>query len=278
MNYEMEELLPIVAEVAQKYTGCDSTSVTYEQAQMLMEGVIYCLDECGHSVKEEVFSKELSVAEQYRIGAGLVFEKVSEIRKIYNEMSLDFEDYGVRCLRDTVRKGIPEFLKWYDIKYCPQNTILTLDYPLLKDICSLKGADAVYEFIHAVKLEQNFLEIFDKDYVTEILRRAVPDYKNMIENICDILLTNTIGHIAVRKPLSDNGFTKEEYARLSEIFSGESVSGIEGIIRQLVEKMIIQIYEDNRELLEYLQHDIKNMAFRIEIGVKNGQLNKLFVM
>ena len=32
MNYEMEELLPVVAELANKYTGSESTSVTYEKA------------------------------------------------------------------------------------------------------------------------------------------------------------------------------------------------------------------------------------------------------
>ena len=36
MDYKMEELLPIVSELAQKYTGYESTSVTYEKAQMLM--------------------------------------------------------------------------------------------------------------------------------------------------------------------------------------------------------------------------------------------------
>ena len=46
MNYEPKELLPIVAELAEKYVGCDSTSISYETAQMLMEGIIYCLEEC----------------------------------------------------------------------------------------------------------------------------------------------------------------------------------------------------------------------------------------
>ena len=41
----MEELLPVVAWLAQKYTGGESSSVTYERARYLMEAVIYCIEE-----------------------------------------------------------------------------------------------------------------------------------------------------------------------------------------------------------------------------------------
>ena len=44
MEYKMEELVPIVESLARKYTAGDSTSVKYETAQMLMEGVLYCLE------------------------------------------------------------------------------------------------------------------------------------------------------------------------------------------------------------------------------------------
>lgn len=45
MDYKMEDLLPIVTKLAWKYAGWESTSITYESAQTLMEGVLYCLEE-----------------------------------------------------------------------------------------------------------------------------------------------------------------------------------------------------------------------------------------
>lgn len=36
MNYEIEELVPIVGKLAEKYTDNESTSITYEKAQQLM--------------------------------------------------------------------------------------------------------------------------------------------------------------------------------------------------------------------------------------------------
>lgn len=70
MDYKMEELLPIVSELAQKYTAHESTSVTYEKAQMLMGAVLYCLDEYSHSCTNSLVDKNVSVKEQYHIGVG----------------------------------------------------------------------------------------------------------------------------------------------------------------------------------------------------------------
>lgn len=154
---------------------------------------------------------------------------------------------------------------------------MTLDYPLLKSICTLKGVDAIYEYICSVKMEQKFLEKFQREYVITVLKAAVPDYKRGMENICSILLMNTVGHLAVGKPLSDRGFTKEEYTKLEKIFSGNSVGGTEDILRHVIEEMIAQVYENDEELLAYLQCGRKNMAVRIETAIRNGYLEKLFV-
>ena len=43
MDYTMEELLPVVGKLTEKYTSLSSTSVTYETAQQLMGAVLYCL-------------------------------------------------------------------------------------------------------------------------------------------------------------------------------------------------------------------------------------------
>ncbi len=40
-NYTMEELVPIVGKLAEKYTAYESTSITYEKAEQLMEAALY---------------------------------------------------------------------------------------------------------------------------------------------------------------------------------------------------------------------------------------------
>ena len=277
MDYQMEELLPIVSELAQKYAGYESTSITYEKAQLLMEAVLFCLSEYNSSAKDSLVQKDISVKEQYNIGAKLLSEKVENIRKIFNEISFQFEDFGVKCLYDTVQKGIPQFLKWYDIKFCPQNTILTLDYPLLIDCSSLTGADAVYKYIWAIQTEQIFLRKFDKNYVMLVLEKYNSEYSDMIENICSIVLTDIIGHIAIKKPLNDIDFLYEEYLQLSKIFAGKSIPDIENVVKDLIKKIVSRFYENDMDMLEYLCYETNNIAVRIYTANQHEQLSKIFV-
>ena len=45
MHYEIEELIPVVGKLAEKYTSGESTSISYERAELLMEAVLYCIHE-----------------------------------------------------------------------------------------------------------------------------------------------------------------------------------------------------------------------------------------
>ncbi len=278
MDYKMEELLPIVSELAQKYTAYESTSITYEKAQMLMGAVLYSLDEYSHSYANNLVDKNISLKEQYHIGTNLILEKVDNIREIFNAVSFQFDDFGVKCLYDTVQKGIPQFLKWYDIKFCPQNTILTLDYPLLIDCNSLTGADAVYKYIQAIQIEQSFLSLFDRYYVISVLANYNSEYRDMLENICGIVLMNTVGHIAVNKPFHDACFLHEEYLELSEIFKEKSIADIENIVKKFIEEMVRRFYKDNADILEYLCCETNNIATRIYTANQYGELSKVFVL
>lgn len=278
-EYQMKELLPLVSELAQKYTGFESTSIPYEKAQMLMEAVLYCLREydsgCPDSESLSRVGHKGSVREKYEAGQRLLLEKVEKIRVVFNEVSLKFEDYGVQCLSDTVQRGIPEFLKWYDAEFCPQDTILTLDYPLLTDLGALCGADAVYAYICGIQKEQQFLAGFGREYVMRLLEAYHPDFQELIENICGIVLANTVGHILLQKPLSDDGFQKEEYQKLLRIFNSEHPGGIKSIehtITCLIQQMVGRYYGNDGQLCAYLCAAANDMAVRIHAAAHAGAL------
>lgn len=81
MDYKVEKLLPIVSKLARKYAGCENTSISYEKAQMLMEAVIYCMDEYWNSSSAMISRRDISVEEQYTLGSKLVMEKAGQVRE-----------------------------------------------------------------------------------------------------------------------------------------------------------------------------------------------------
>ena len=200
MDYEMEELVPIVGKLAEKYTSHESTSITYEKAEQLMGAVLYCIHELWESSgNAPSLNKKLSVQRAYEMGAAYVREKTGKALDLYNRILPEFCHYENKCLYDTFVKGIPEFFKWYDIQFEPQNTILTLDYPLLKDISEYTGIDKIFEFIKSIGLEQKFLKLFPAGYVINILSKDNRNWQESMDNICEIVFIHVIGHIILGK-------------------------------------------------------------------------------
>ena len=101
MMYEMEELIPIVAELSEQYTGYESTSITYEKANQLMEAVIYCIHEYEQSGGNALAAEGVPAKEAYKLGYRLVDKKVREMMEMYHVLLRDFCSYGNIVLKDT---------------------------------------------------------------------------------------------------------------------------------------------------------------------------------
>lgn len=266
-GYSLEELIPIVAELSEKYTGGESTSISYEKVQQLMGAVIYCLRECG-------------TQPSYERGYRIVLKKTQQLRELYNGLTGSFNSYGNRCLHDTVELGIPEFLRWYDARFHPQQTILTLDYPVLKDLSGLTGIDAVLEFCRCVAWEQAFLSNFDCRWVTDSLEAYSGEYQELVENLCTILLPGIVGHVFLKKPLQEKGYSAEEYACLADGLSGYSRETLIESLREMIGKLVCGIFpmdtRDRQEVSEYLSGGSEELAVRIERALKYDCLEQIF--
>lgn len=269
MNYEMEELLPVVGRLAEQYTGFEHTSVTYEKAEQLMGAVLYCIQET-ETLKEQALApaQRIPAQQAYKLGAGLVEQKAKEALKMYNEILQDFHWYGNRCLHDTFVTAMPEFFKWYDIRFDPQNTILTLDYPVLKDISPYSGVDKIYEFIHCIFLEQNFLNKFSE---TEI-RRILAGCQGLTENLCEIVLQSAILHILAGKQFLVHDLTKEDFARAQEILQKSTKEEMIGRFVYALQSFLETYFDSPGDLAEYLTGAVPGIVIRMKAAADSPVL------
>ena len=108
MDYGMSELVPIVGKLAEKYTGHEHTSISYEKAEQLMEAVLYCICETEKENTEfAVQGEKLDAERVYLLGKHLVEEKVKKSLELYNHISAEFCDYGNFCLQNIFLKDLP---------------------------------------------------------------------------------------------------------------------------------------------------------------------------
>ena len=276
MDYEMEELVPIVGKLAEKYTSHESTSITYEKAEQLMGAVLYCIHELWESSgNAPSLNKKIPAQRAYEIGAEYVEKKTEEALDLYNRILPEFCHYENKCLYDTFVKGIPEFFKWYDIQFEPQNTILTLDYPLLKDISEYTGIDKIFEFIKAIGLEQKFLKLFPAGYVINILSKDNRNWQESMDNICEIVFIHVIGHIILGKSLTVIELEEDDYSYMQKIFKQATLEDIKKLLTTALEIFIKNYYENDRELLNYLSGAISGIVVRLKNAADNKVLGNI---
>lgn len=276
MDYEMEELMPVVGKIVRDYSGGESTSVTYETAEQLMEAVLYCIQKAEREAGDGLCLPEDMTAEKmYETGAACVKEKTRRALELYHQILAGFRSYGNLCLEETFVKGIPEFFKWYDIKFNPQDTILTLDYPVLKDLSEYTGIDKIYAFLICIRLEQDFLKLFPEWYVKDVLERYDPDHKEMVDNLCEILLLCMSGHALAGKGWNETEFTERDYLRIKGVLAGERAQEAEGRIKEVFKKFIQEHCESGGELAEYLSCAVDSVLVRIKNMAVNDALCRI---
>lgn len=273
MNYEIEELVPIVARLAECYTSKESTSISYDKAQQLMEAVIYCIHECELTQYPAMVSADgISAQQMYEMGRQLVEEKVKQTLDLYNEIMTDFSNYENECLYDTIVKGMPEFFKWYDCKFNPQDTILTLDYPVLFDVSQHTGIDRIYDYLLCIKWEQQFLKKFPPEMVLSILSGYDKSYKRMIDNLCEIVVLSVSLSILSGKGLENIDFMSEEYQHMQEVIQKESLPELRDKLKKVIGVLVREHYDNDENMMEYLYKAIDNISVRIKAATEYNKV------
>ena len=276
MEYQLEELLPAAAGLTEKYTSKESSSVTYETAQMLMEAVIYCISLCEESYGGALRSKKgLRAEEAYSIGYVKVIEKAHEAKAVYDRLILDFEDYGCSNYRDTLVSGMSQFFLHYDARFCPQNHILTLDYPTMNRYGGKSGIRLIYEYLCDAEREQRFLKCFDSHTITALIshveKKQDVDY---MENLCSLVLLQSLGCLISKKQLTDLIMSGTETEEVRRYFSGDPIETIGDKLQEMIGYIVQRAGMEPWK--EYFQREGREFAVRIFHAIKYDALDALF--
>lgn len=249
--YTPEELLPVMIKLAEKYTSKDSSSISYERAEYLMDAVIYCISEVNlgpfiHQLSKT--SDNLSPQEAYDIGLSVIKEKVATLTSHFNNLIKSFDDYGNENYHDTVTKGIPGFLLRYDPQFAPQENIITMDYPILIPPTNLRGINAIIHYVNCIDIEQRFLSIFPREKVIQILEEYHPDYVSLFDNISEIVMNKILS-----KMIPD-----------SHWITSHNESEINDVLQNIWHRFIHEYFHEDLAIEQYYQSSIKDYAYRLK--------------
>lgn len=282
MQYEMEELIPILAGLSEKYTSKESSSISYETARQLLGAIEYCIQEIRLGDTEGILVLEkqnkLPAKDAYERGYQLVIDKVKKVNEIYCDNIDSFSDYGNSNLADTVRKGIPGFLLHYDVRFRPQDHILTMDYPVLNqsEFENLCGVDVIYEYINAICIEQQFLHCFSEQFIRNLLRRYHSDYENMFFNISFPVLVYVLSCGMIKKNMEDCTWTKSDEKAMMEYCSQLSSEDLKKQIRTLLLGMMEYLHLPIETHYRYFFHGMEEFVILLKRAMEHDCIESLF--
>lgn len=276
IEYEMEELVPIVAALSEKYTSKESTSVSYETARQLMEAVMYCMNECA-SGQIIVSSQRLSAVEAYKYGYEALTQKVKRTQAVYNKMIVDFCGYGNRNYEATVEKAIPGFFLYYNAQFAPQETIITMDYPTICPVTEKCGIDAIEAYVKYISYEQIFMGAFQRQYIYEVLERDQADHKNGFDNICRVILRHVLGHLLIKKGFLEEA-GEQDYEKLCNLVISSSGQQLREVLTGLLEQLIIEKYDADMGMRDYLACDLDDLVVEMQNAAEHDVMQQVIVL
>ena len=274
--YEMEELVPLVAKLSEKYTSKESTSVSYETARQLMEAVMYCMNECA-SDQTLVSSQRLSAAEAYKYGYEALIQKVKRTQAAYNEMIVDFCGYGNRNYEATVEKAIPGFFLYYNAQFAPQETIITMDYPTICPVTGKSGIDAIETYVKYISFEQKFMGAFQRQYIYEVLERDQADHKNGFDNICRVILRHVLGHLLIKKGFLEEA-GEQDYEKLCDLVISSSEQQLREVFIGLLEQLVNEKYDADMGMRDYLACDLDDFVVEMQNAAEHDVMQQVIVL
>src|SRR5574344_59580 len=191
-------------------------------------------------------------------------------------MILKFNAFENMNYYDTVIKAIPGFFRYYDPKFAPQDTIITMDYPTIIPIKDCQGINAISQYVNYIELEQQFLSAFPVDYIIEVLSRYQNDYREQFYNICAIVERHILAHMLLFRELKET--SKEmDYESLKHIIDQSDKEKLKTKLEDLLNQIVFEKYEGNIEMLEYLRYDCKDFVVELINAAHHNQLQRIVI-
>lgn len=268
----------LLGKITERYTMGDSTSVPIEIAEELLKSICFLLNreiEKPESSLKLLIDKDLEslLKDSYsRIEEDI--KKGKELLEAVIRTSTGIENISYNDTVIEIGKG----LKVYNYRFLAHEIPCSIDYQLSNPVNeSLKGIDFINEYLKRLLFENKFCNNFHKEEIIGILNSYCSDYNGLLINIFEPILTNVIG----LEILGENILNLEmkRYEREILLYTLKKMT-----IREVQEEFIkacnnicckLKINIDCE--IDYVKETALNLLPRIEEGIKNSDLENIFL-
>ncbi len=261
-----------------RYTMGDSTSVPIEIAEELLNSICFSL---GLELRELMNAKEVLMEEDISDLLKASWSKIASLmdrgKKLLEEVRKSSPNIENISYKDTLNE-IDKFFNKYDYRFFAHKIDCSIDYQLSNPISEkLQGIEYINEYLKALLIENQFCLCFDKDNIIYILNSYCSDYKELLINIFEPILTNAIGLDILGRDILTLEISALQRETLLGIFRNLSKTEILVKLKSSSKNVCDILGVVDNEKIEYIKKTAANIYPRIEVGLSTGNIDNIFL-
>ena len=279
-------IMEVLKQLIMKYTKGESTSVTVEITEGLLNSLLYSLDfylielDDPQAALRELKKKDIKI--MYEKGIELLRLCVIDTKKLYekikrNRLKVELEPYNL-----TIDEAIPCFFEKYTVIFEAHNTMASIDYPLVFDDMSVRGISYIKNYLEHLDIETEFCSFFSGEDIDKILngfgKMCRLNHTIELINIFELLINNSIFSVLCGNKAGQLTITKSQYDMVNENLKGMNLTRINALINKAVETIITDLQISNSLLIEYINNYKELFIKRVLNTLENHCLNSLIVI
>ncbi|KEZ85662.1 hypothetical protein IO99_13425 [Clostridium sulfidigenes] len=262
----------------ERYTMGDSTSVPIEIAEELLNSICFSL---GLELRELMNAKEVLMEEDISDLLKTSWSKIASLmergKKLLEAVRKSSPNIENISYKDTLNE-IDRFFNKYDYRFFAHKIDCSIDYQLSNAISEkLQGIEYINEYLKALLIENEFCICFDKDNIIYILNSYCSDYKELLINIFEPILTNAIGLDILGRDILTLEISALQRETLLGIFRNLSEAEILVKLKSSAKSICDILGIVDNEKIEYIQKTAANIYPRIEVGLSIGNIDNIFL-
>ena len=276
-----DQLTELLSQKAGELTDGTSSSIPVETAGKLMLSITFVtgvrLKEYERPEHAAEAVRNRRIGDLFQEGLDSVRYKVSRARRIHRRITEGLFETPSVYYRSTVEDGINAFFRLYDPETGAHKMHITVDYPAFRGRPQLDGIEFIERYLSYIEAEDSFCRLFWPEDVHRLMCGITPDYPSCPVNIFEPVMMAAVGLVICGKPVRALELCKEDISRLSDVFRGKSLMETSMYIEKAVRLMDRELGM-SRSSLRYAVSCVPQMAMSVREAVKNGTLDKVFII
>lgn len=272
------KLWNLLAKRTGRYTMQESSSVSVETAQELLESICFTL---RISLSENPDTQKLLEAanlDELLVAGQKILEAKSEAtRQLWQLACLSAPSIENTSYRDTLQ-SIGGFFKHYDYRFFAHLIPCDIDYQLCHPVPeAYVGVEYVSEYLHRVLTENEILHCFDHILVQKLLTSYCSDYQGLLINLCEPVIVNGIGLSLLGEEPTLLQITASDRATLMRRFELLSEAEARAALGEAADRFCCRLNLTDPFTKDYVNNTAIELYPRLAVAVSSGDLSELLL-